>query len=227
MPSSPQFTHTTNRKGFAAFPSTRPAAALSTPRPVPISVPGLGMVAAEFFPLRADPLGQAADTIAIMREFANVGAGSAEVRQAAGEVLYSLGITPRTLGNVARAAWRYVNASCQFELDEDKAPALEPAARDLVNEVLLPPAEMLRFRRGDCDDFSTLLAALLTCLGVPNALCAVAADPDAPDTLSHVYNVAYCEYGRYPLDSSHGPRPGWEAPNQFGLRQEWPVWGIQ
>lgn len=216
---SAHYTHTKDAAQVRAF-SDVPAAS-HTRRPA--FLPALGHVAAEFYSLRADADGQTADTIAIMRRFAQESTQNPTVLAAAAAAVHGLG-TDRRAPVVAAACWRYVRTSCRFAFDEDKAPVLDRIAGDAVHEVLLRPADMLRWRCGDCDDFSTLLAALLTCWRIPNAFVTVAGDAAAPREFSHVYNVAYVPV-RLALDASHGQMPGWETEQNF-RRQEWPVWGV-
>jgi Transglutaminase-like superfamily len=83
----------------------------------------------------------------------------------------------------------------------------------VAKEVLRPPAEMLKLRAGDCDDISTLMAALLLSLGYPARLVTIAADPSAPTEFSHVYVEAEVSPGSGQWLALDAARPG----AQFGV----------
>lgn len=58
---------------------------------------------------------------------------------------------------------------------------------------------------------------------MPCSFITVAADPADKSRYSHVYVQALLEDGSgFPLDASHGDRPGWEVPNPF-RRMSWPL----
>lgn len=124
----------------------------------------------------------------------------------------------------AWAAWWFVKHCVKFEQDDSLLSRLLND-HDQQMELLISPAVMLRMqsRRGDCDDFTMLVCALLACLGCPWQIVTVAADPQEPWRWSHVYAAAVMEDGtRIPLDASHGKFPGWEVPSGHILRyQAW------
>ena len=65
-----------------------------------------------------------------------------------------------------------------------------------AKEMLIPPAQMLAIRAGDCDDLSMLMAALLGSVGIETHFVTVAADPNSPEDFSHVYAEALLD-GRW------------------------------
>jgi hypothetical protein len=68
------------------------------------------------------------------------------------------------------------------------------------------------------------VAALLAAAGIPCAFVTVAADPLDPAHFTHVYVAAYPAPGvRVAMDASHGDYAGWECPNRYGRRVEWPL----
>lgn len=135
----------------------------------------------------------------------------------------------RLSGDPLYDTFRSVKQQMQFVNDETTVQPVQAESQLPVVEALIRPRDMavLRHKRGDCDDFCTYGAALLSAQGVPVSFVTVAADPSAPDTWSHVYLAAYPDSGPYrgqrvPMDISHGPYIGWETGQAF-KRQEWPV----
>jgi hypothetical protein len=82
-------------------------------------------------------------------------------------------------------------------------------------ELLVTPPVMVRSSkpRGDCDDFTMMVCALLKLLGTGFEIVTVAADGQDPSRFSHVFCRAVLSDGtRIPLDASHGKYPGWCVP---------------
>lgn len=105
------------------------------------------------------------------------------------------------------AVWAWVRRHVRFVQDE----SLFAGAR----EVLVEPPLLLTMQdpRGDCDDFTMLLLAMLQSLCIPARAIVIGADPEQPTRFSHVCAEAVLEDGsRMTLDASHGPYAGWEAP---------------
>lgn len=180
-----------------------------------------------------DPDSQVEATVTMMGRYALEDASSPGVGAAVRECLIGVDDSdPWT--PIERLFW-FVKGRVQFVHDEATASAFNPAARataggNEVVEVLVRPVDMLRLgtrAQGDCDDFSMLTASMLTALGYSNvSFVTVAADSQYPDQYSHVYTVFEPEPGiRVGMDTSHGPAPGWECPNQYGKRRDWPVAG--
>lgn len=98
-------------------------------------------------------------------------------------------------------------------------------------DLLTDPSVLLRMDKPaeDCDGFTMAACALLQCLGVQTKIATVACDRQDPSRWSHVFclvsipdsqgNAAY-----WPLDCSHGSRPGWMVPPQDIYR--WQVWDL-
>jgi hypothetical protein len=92
------------------------------------------------------------------------------------------------------------------------------AFRGEYAETVQTPLVTLQLRAGDCDDQSTLMAALLGSLGYKTRFKTVAADPSAPYAFSHVYiEVFHRKSGQWiSLDSTvQQSYPGWQAPRIF------------
>ncbi len=98
-----------------------------------------------------------------------------------------------------------------------------PGTSPLVDQTLIPPATMIEMPdpEGDCAQFSMLASAMLRVCCVPSCFKTIAADPDYPDTYSHVYNMVDVGDGFMPFDSSNGPSPGAEYARIFKSRL-WP-----
>jgi hypothetical protein len=160
----------------------------------------------------ADDEAATADTIGIMCKVVREDSQDPTVRAIAAAAASS-GTDPLT------GVHRWVRSHVRFREDADAARSLsgfDPSD----TEVLIRPIDLIRMPQpaGDCDDFSMLTAAMLRALGIRVAFVTIAADPAAPDTYSHVYVSA----NGIPVDSSHGPRPGWRAP-AAGKSRTWEV----
>ncbi len=134
------------------------------------------------------------------------------------------------------AVHAHTKGSIRFQRDETTGEGIGNATpTDPLVEVIIRPVDMARYVEqgnavGDCDDFSMYAAAMLEAVGIPCAFVTVAADNRDPNQYSHVYVAAYPHDDagrrvRIPIDCSHGEYPGWEVPNRFGKRAEWPVEG--
>lgn len=77
-------------------------------------------------------------------------------------------------------------------------------------ETLKDPLLLLQSRHGDCDDKSTLAAALLQSIGFPVALIAVAFEGDRE--FSHVYCEAEIDGVLVPVETTEAVPLGWRAP---------------
>ncbi len=87
------------------------------------------------------------------------------------------------------------------------------------DQVLIRPADLLAMPEpsGDCAVFSMLTAAMARALGFRRIeFKTVKADRDEPDLYSHVYAVV----DGVPMDTSHGPYPGWEVSQRQAIYGE-------
>lgn len=178
-----------------------------------------------------DPDGQVAATIQLMRRYANEDAQSPAIRRDLQQALG--GRDPRSLSQleIVDRVFHWVKGRLTFMDDgglAGMAPGLHNPQAPVV-EVLIRPRDMAVMceqgachRVGDCDDFSMYTAALLGAAGVKSSFVTVAADQAEPDRYSHVYVAAYPDGQRVPMDTSHGPRPGWET-GAITRIQEWPL----
>lgn len=103
------------------------------------------------------------------------------------------------------------------------------AFRGEKGELVQTPVVTLHLCAGDCDDHSVLLAALLQALGHKTRFVTVAADPEDPNTFTHVYVEVYDRAsGQWmPLDTTQaGAQPGW-APDRITRIKQWqPMGGL-
>lgn len=92
----------------------------------------------------------------------------------------------------------------------------------VTKEALRPARELLNLRAGDCDDINAIvLPSLLGSVGFEVRLVTIAADPQQPETFSHVYCEVFLDGTWMPLDAA---RPGavfGEAPPHFYRREWW------
>lgn len=182
-------------------------------------------------PLSEDPDTQVAQVIDMMVDYSGADSVDPGIRADA--------LRGCALGNGDCIAGNFqdVKNSIRFVQDEDTGEPFTAWLKrthdgDGIPEVLVRPVDMRRMAdpQGDCDCFSTTMRSRLLSLGIPAGFVTVAVDPEDPGRYSHVYNFADCSNGvcgpnwngRVPLDTSHGAYPGWEAPNMFGKRAEWP-----
>ena len=86
--------------------------------------------------------------------------------------------------------------------------------RDPINtELLQTPARTLKNKTGDCDDKTTLLAALLASIGHPSTLKFRVIGTEKQNHYSHVYLVARLNKKDVALDPTpSGMAMGWEYP---------------
>lgn len=190
------------------------------------------------------PDGQVAATIRLMSQYAVEDAGSKEIGAALRACLHGVPDPDHDPYQPIAAIYQWVKRHIRFSPDENISAEFEAQPDDGsgIVEVLIRPRDMVvlcggvggvggsgRQRLGDCDDYSMLLASMLLGAGVATpAFVTVAADPRDPDSYSHVYVVAYVSRPdgtqvRLPLDASHGTGPGWECPNKYGKKKEWPI----
>jgi Transglutaminase-like superfamily len=101
------------------------------------------------------------------------------------------------------------------------------AFRGEYAETVQTPLVTLQLRAGDCDDQSSLMAALLGSLGYKTRFKTVAADPSAPWAFSHVYiEIFHRKSGQWISLDSTVPQsyPGWQPPKIFRAK-EWRTMG--
>jgi hypothetical protein len=190
--------------------------------------PSLGLVRYQLTETSDDPDQQVADTIGLMRQYANADGATPQL---AADVAQAGAAEP--LGDTFEYLRRNGRRGMRFVRDEDIGAPFEqsqPGGWRPVVETLMRPFDQALSSdpQGDCDDFAMYGAAHLVARGIPCSFATVAADGETPDQFTHVYLVAYPKDGPYaggrvPVDLSHGPYLGWEAPNRYGKFCEWSV----
>jgi transglutaminase-like putative cysteine protease len=181
-------------------------------------------------PLSEDPDTQVAQVVGLMLDYSTADAATAELRADATAASLLAGDDP-----IAGNFWDVKRRLRFVEDAETGAPFAAEFPSSEIVETLVRPIDMraMASPAGDCDDFSMTTRARLLALGIPARFVTVAVDPEDPSRFSHVYVVADCDggvcgsnwSGRVALDTSHGDYPGWECPNPFGKREEWPAAG--
>lgn len=164
-----------------------------------------------------DPDGQTAATIERMRELARADARDPRIEGIADRLPFS------SARDYCAAVYEHVRRRIRFVRDSAIAP--DVGGRGDLIEILIRPVDLVAMPDafGDCDDYSMLAASLLLARGIPCSYCTVAADVGDCSRYSHVYVVAHLEGGDVPIDASHGPHFGWEAPSVCGKRRLWRI----
>ena len=180
-------------------------------------------------PFRVDTVPDAPDqqvaiTINLMRRYALESAATPELRRDL-ELARQVGN-----GDVIAGIHALVRRGLRFRNDDETASSINSPHNATTVEVLVAPVDLSRAIEAgrqpaeDCDGFSMYCAALLYAAGIPCGFVTVAADPLAPGQFTHVYSVAWPDQDtRVPVDASHGDYAGWECPNRYGRRIEWPL----
>lgn len=179
-----------------------------------------GLVHYRLQDLSEDPMAQVRETIGEMRANALQDAKHPLIEEDA-----------LVAGGTPDGIWSFVHGLITFTQDADIAAgtsALSSEQKADTVEVLIRPVDISIMRRQgkpveDCDGFATYAAAMLLSLGIPVSFVTVAADASDPTRYSHVYIAAYPEGKRIALDCSHGDYPGWECPDTYHMKKEWPI----
>lgn len=130
------------------------------------------------------------------------GVASAEIRRQALTIVQ--GVASRDQQGEIAAVLQWVKSNIAF--------------RGEWAETVQTPLVTLQLKAGDCDDQSTLMAALLGSLGYKTRFKTVAADPRAPYAFSHVYiEIFQRKTGQWISLDSTVPQsfPGWQPPQIF------------
>jgi hypothetical protein len=158
-------------------------------------------------------------------------AGDAGVRMTI-DAMTALALGPEGAQHPFVRAWAVEAVSKEADRDDlAQAQALYWAVKKWVrfrgeySETVQTPFVTLKLRAGDCDDYSTLIVALLRSIGIPARFETIATDDSRE--FSHVFPLAGIRYhgqvvNWLPLDATV-PRahPGWRP--SWSTRQQ--VWG--
>jgi hypothetical protein len=148
-------------------------------------------------------------TIGMLRALVDQAWKDPVVNRTAIEIIRSAGVAPFDSWSQIHAIYNFAR---QFYFVND------PVSK----EALRPTRELLKLMAGDCDDINgNILPALLGSIGFETRLVTIAADPEAPESFSHVYAEVWCNGQWIPLDAA---RPGAVfavAPPHFYRRAWW------
>ena len=193
-----------------------------------ISHPGWSETSYTATAVSDDPDQQVEEVIGMMRGYVEQDYRAPEVAEQAHQAMARAGGA-----DPVEAVFHHIKGQLSFLRDETAALPMQPNHDIPIVEVLIRPIDMATMcasgqcrRAGDCDDYTMYAAALLMNLGVDVSFITLAADAADPTRYSHVYLAAYPDGRggrRVAVDVSHGPYAGWEAPDQWGKRREWPV----
>ncbi len=138
-------------------------------------------------------------TLLIMRDVARQAKRHAAIRLLAGQL-----VNPFNSGN-SKNWHREVISLHQFVRDRIRY------VRDIRGiETIQTPDKTLELGYGDCDDKSTLLAALLESIGHPARFAAVGF---RPNNYAHVFVETLIGNKWFPLETTENVRAGWYPPN--------------
>lgn len=148
-------------------------------------------------------------TISMLRSLVDDAWKDPFVNRTAIEIIRNAGAPPYDEWSQIRAIYEYAHS---FYFVNDP----------ITKEALRPTRELLQLKAGDCDDINAnVLPALLGSIGYETRLVTIAADPQSPDSFSHVYCEVFLNGEWIPLDAA---RPGavlGVAPPYFYRRRWW------
>ena len=148
-------------------------------------------------------------TIATMKRLAVGGATASQVRDLATSAAAA---SSGSLRSLLDETYRLAKSHLRFRTDEHSLSLLGLPSD---NEMLLQPSMVATNPgiAGDCDDYSTFIAAILIATYAPLDIyfVTVAADPEQPSEYSHVYLAVVTPDDKWTaMDASHGGYLGWE-----------------
>lgn len=158
-----------------------------------------------------DPTEATAETVQYMCELIHDSLADGIVRRALAECWPVS--RPITDEKIAVAIWAFAKQHVRFVHHQKLLVAWLNAPKEL--QLLIQPDCLLKMRepKGDCAVFTTLIAAMCDCAGLPWEIVTIACDPRQPGIYSHVYpRVILPDGRRLTMDASHGKYPGWEVP---------------
>jgi len=131
------------------------------------------------------------------------------VNRTAIDILRSAGARQYDAWGQIRAIYNWVHESFYFVNDP------------VTKEALRPTRDLLQMLAGDCDDINAnVLPALLGTIGYETRFVTIAADPETPDSFTHIYVEVFVNGKWFPLDAANpGAQFGVAPPNFF--RRAW------
>lgn len=155
-----------------------------------------------------------ARTMDLIRRLVAQGIKDPRVRRAAVEILHSAGAAAHNETAEVQAIFQWVLSNIRF-------------TKDMVDrEMLQPAADILITRAGDCDDINAiLLPSLLGAIGYATRAVTIKANPEDPESFSHVFLKVYLPAsGEWLSLDAAQPGASWgAAPEQYWAAAEWPL----
>lgn len=154
--------------------------------------------------------GGTAQTIAVMRHLVDEAQGDANFVRKAIDIVRNVPAFD-DFGE-AHAIFSWVHKNIRFTKD--------PVSK----EKLYPPSELLKIRAGDCDDISTLIAALGMSLGYSARLITIGANSQNPQEFVHVYAELEVPAGSgnwVPMDAARVDSEFGVAPPVYTRKRAW------
>jgi len=155
------------------------------------------------------------ETLRTMSKHARKGSVNPAIRALAGRIVRGSGLgflcAVKDFNCEANKLFTWVKKNIRWTRDVDGV------------ETIQSPERTLDWKFGDCDDLSTLLAALALSIGIPVKFRAIAADTSRPNSFSHVYVLLNVNGQWIPADPSiPKAKLGWEYPKAM-RKIDWPL----
>lgn len=155
-----------------------------------------------------------AATVKMMADYIKQGVTDPVCQKWAHDAVFQFGNRQRTpLALVWSVFWKLKHC---VKLTRDETVLFHIGQKN-ARDLLIAPAVLVRqlVPKEDCDGFTMLCCTLLEILGLKPYIVTVKADARRPGEWSHVFCMVDLPDGeRIPIDSSHGPFPGWMIPRR-------------
>lgn len=188
-------------------------------------LPAPGGVVMESTPAAADTDGATKQTVEKMAAYIRGALSDPAVQRAAVNAWRVWGAGAPSDSMKAWGVFWMVKHAVKFRVDE--GTMLSAGLHD-EQDLLIDPRVLVRMQKPaeDCDGFTMMVAALLASLNIPVYIATIAVDHKDPRRWSHVFPIAVIDGKTVPLDTSHGPRPGWMVPpSEVNRFQAWDLNG--
>ena len=184
--------------GYAARPPERMAHIMPVGRPIPVQTTRL-------------PGGDAgtAKTVGWMRRLIHQGSKSREIRETAANLAMRHSTDQGKIGSI----FEFVRSKMKYVRDPLHQEML--AGTDYHMGTMAAEG----YARGDCDDHTIMLGAMLESIGYPTRITTARMKPGANGSFDHVYLEVNDRTGWVPLDPSNKQREAGEAPPANRLRR--------
>ena len=157
-------------------------------------------------------------TIDVLRRIVDDGVKDPEVNRTAIKILRDYNVQNFSIEDRVQAIYAWISNPANFLYVPDPIGPFGP------KETLRPIRTLLAVRGGDCDDFTSLLCALLGTIGIPTRAVTIAADPSSPEDFSHIYPEAQVSARRWVAIDAARPGAAYGAAPPFYFRKR--VWSL-